>query len=143
MLQMKRTIIRRYSELRLLTTYEERLAYLQIFGTVGQDTFGFDRYLNQMFYKSKEWRDVRNIVINRDKGFDLGIDGMEIPGRTIVHHMNPLTKEDIINKTDFLLNPEYLITVSEFTDRAIHYGFENAEPRTVTIGRHPNDTKLW
>lgn len=116
--------IRTYSELIKFETFEERYNYLKLDGRVGEETFGFDRYLNQIFYKSPEWRSVRNEVIVRDNGCDLGIDGREIHTKILVHHMNPIRKEDIINRSEFLLNPEYLITTFKRTHDAIHYGDE-------------------
>lgn len=137
-----KTNIRTYSELIELPTFEERYRYLQLDGKVGEETFGFDRYLNQMFYKSKEWRSVRNHVILRDNGCDLGIEGREIHGRILIHHMNPITKEDILNRTDFLMNPEYLISTIETTHNAIHYGDEDLLMKDP-IERRKNDTCPW
>lgn len=139
---MMKTNIRTYSELIKLSTFEERYRYLKLDGKVGEETFGFDRYLNQMFYKSKEWRSVRNHVILRDNGCDLGIEGREIHGRILIHHMNPITKEDILNRTDFLMNPEYLISTIETTHNAIHYGDEDLLMKDP-IERHKNDTCPW
>lgn len=134
--------IKTYSELIKLPTFKERLEYLQIGGKVGAETFGFDRYLNQSFYKSEEWRRVRDKVIIRDNGCDLGISDREIYNqRILVHHMNPITKEDIINKTEYLLNPEYLITTIENTHNTIHYGIKILEDFPVT--RYKNDTCPW
>ena len=107
---MIKTKLRTYSELKQLKTFEERYEYLKLGGQVGADTFGFDRYLNQVFYKSPEWQSVRNEVIVRDHGCDLGIEGREIHTKILVHHMNPISKEDILQRSDILLNPEYLIT---------------------------------
>ena len=122
---MNQTIIRTYSELITLETFEERFLYLKLDGSIGEDTFGFDRYLNQLFYRSPEWKQVRNFVITRDMGCDLAIPDHEIINQQIlIHHMNPLTKEDIINKSDYLLNPEYLICTTKKTHNAIHYGDE-------------------
>ena len=109
MVMKMRTNIRTYSELIKLPTFKERYEYLRLGGRVGEDTFGFDRYLNQAFYKSEEWKSIRDHVIIRDNGCDLGIEGHEIFGRILIHHMNPIRKEDIINRSDILLNPEYLI----------------------------------
>ena len=132
-----------YSELIKLETFEERYEYLKIGGKVGEETFGFDRYLNQIFYKSKEWLSVRNYVIARDNGCDLGMKDHEIRGdKILVHHMNPITKEDILNRTDILLNPEYLISTVKSTHDAIHYGDSNLlclEP----VARFKNDTCPW
>lgn len=131
-----------YSELRQLSTFEERYNYLRLRGKVGQDTFGFDRVFNQMFYSSKEWKSVRNQVIIRDLGCDLGVEGYEIHGRIIIHHMNPITLDDIRDNTDFLMNPEYLITTVHSTHNAIHYGDESLLPRGP-IERRKNDTCPW
>lgn len=133
-----------YSELIKLKTFEERFEYLKLGGKVGEETFGYDRYLNQKFYKSKEFQAVRNFVIARDQGCDLGILDREIPDGVIiiVHHMNPITKEDIINKTDFLLNPEYLITTIKNTHDAIHYG-DGKLLYKEPVERYKNDTCPW
>lgn len=139
---MNSKIIKTYSELKTLKTFEERLEYLRLDGIVAQDTFGFDRYLNQIFYKSKEWQDIRNYVISRDLGCDLGIEDYPIFDRIYIHHMNPITKEDIVNKTKYLLSPEYLVCVSYNTHQAIHYGnLERAQKEPVT--RTKNDTCPW
>lgn len=134
--------IKCYSELRQLSTFEERYNYLRLRGSVGQDTFGFDRVFNQMFYRSKEWKSVRNKVIIRDLGCDLGIEGYEIHERIIIHHMNPITLDDIRFNTDFLLNPEYLITTVHSTHNAIHYGDEGLLSK-APIERRRNDTCPW
>lgn len=134
--------IKCYSELRQLSTFEERYNYLRLRGRVGQDTFGFDRVFNQMFYASQEWKAVRNQVIIRDLGCDLGVEGYEIHGRVIIHHMNPITLDDIRFNTDFLLNPEYLITTVHSTHNAIHYGDESLLPK-APIERRRNDTCPW
>lgn len=139
---MERKIIRTYSELITFTTFNERFEYLKIGGKVGEVTFGYDRWLNQLFYKDPEWIKVRDCVIIRDNGCDLGISGREILSRIIIHHMNPITKDDIIRRSDFLLNPEYLITTMKRTHDAIHYGDEQLlllDP----VERHPNDTCPW
>lgn len=135
-------IIRTYSELIKLPTFEERFQYLKLNGDVGVETFGFDRYLNQAFYSSDEWKSIRNQVIIRDNGCDLGIEGREIYKRIIIHHMNPITKEDLLYRTEYLLNPEYMICTMKNTHDAIHYGDENLlfkEP----VERKPNDTCPW
>lgn len=134
--------IRTYSELITLPTFEERFRYLQLGGKVGEDTFGHDRYLNQMFYTSDEWRRIRRDVIVRDNGCDLGIQDREIHGLIIIHHMNPITIEDIINRSEFLLNPEYLISTVKNTHDAIHFSDERI-PITDPIERRPNDTCPW
>lgn len=135
-------IIRTYSELITLPTFEERFRYLKLDGDVGVETFGFDRYLNQAFYSSDEWKSIRNQVIIRDNGCDLGIEGREIYKRIIIHHMNPITKEDLLYKTEYLLNPEYLICTIKATHDAIHYGDENLLLKDP-IERKPNDTCPW
>lgn len=135
-------IIRTYSELKRLKTFEERYEYLRLKGEVGKDTFGFDRYMNQIFYKSAEWKSVRNYVIVRDNGCDLGIEGHEIHGTILIHHMNPISPEDILKSTDFLLNPEYLISTILSTHNAIHYG-DASKLITAPIERTKNDTCPW
>lgn len=134
--------IKCYSELVLLPTFEERFQYLRLDGVVGQETFGFDRYMNQYFYRSKEWRRVRDIVIARDAGCDLGIPGREIFGRVLIHHMNPIRPDDIRGRSDILLDPEYLITTVHETHQAIHYGDESLLI-TAPIERMRNDTCPW
>ena len=135
--------IRTYSELLKLKTFKERYEYLKLDNTVGEETFGFDRYINQMFYKSDEWKRVRNYVITRDNGCDLGIPNRKIIDSVIlVHHMNPITKEDIINKNEILLDPEYLITTIKPTHNAIHYGDESLLNEDLVI-RSKNDTCPW
>ena len=136
--------IRTYTELSKLATFEERYRYLRLGGKVGEDTFGFDRYLNQDFYVSKEWRRARRIVIARDMGCDLGIPEREIAPEVpiIVHHMNPLTIEDVLRRSKFLLDPEYLISTIDNTHRAIHYSDESLLIGTFTE-RSPNDTCPW
>lgn len=135
--------IRTYSELSKLKTFRERYEYLKLDGTVGEETFGFDRYINQMFYKSEEWKRIRNYVITRDNGCDLGIQDRKIVDSVIlVHHMNPITKEDIFNKNEILLDPEYLITTIKPTHDAIHYGDESLLAEDLVI-RSKNDTCPW
>lgn len=136
------TTIKCYSELILLPTFQARYQYLRLNGEVGKESFGFDRYMNQFFYRSPEWRRVRDFVITRDEGCDLGVPGREIFGRVIIHHMNPIRPEDIRNRSELLLNPEYLITTIHDTHLAIHYGDEHLllqEP----VERRPNDTCPW
>lgn len=137
-----RMIIRTYSELIALPTFEERFRYLRLDGQVGQDTFGFDRYLNQIFYKSKEWLSIRDYVIIRDNGCDLAMPDREIAGRILVHHMNPISKEDVLRRSDFLLNPEYLVCTFKSTHDAIHYG-DGSLLVTAPIERTKNDTCPW
>lgn len=134
--------IRTYSELITFPTFEERYEYLRLKGRVGEETFGFERYLNQVFYKSKEWRSIRDYVIARDNGCDLGMEGYEIHGQILIHHINPITKEDILQRRDVLLNPEYLITTVKNTHDAIHYGDINLLV-TAPIERKKNDTCPW
>lgn len=117
--------IRTYSELIALPTFEWRYRYLRLGGKVGAETFGFDRYINQLFYKDPEWLEVRDFVIIRDHGCDLAMPDRKIEGRILVHHMNPITKEDILRRTKFLLDPEYLICTIKGTHDAIHYGDES------------------
>jgi len=135
-------MIKSYSELRRLSTLEERYRYLALGGNVGRTTFGFERYINQAFYTSKQWRDIRNHVIFRDNGCDLGIEGYEIHSRLYVHHLNPMRPEDIVDADESILDPEFLITTTHLTHNAIHYGDESLLPRQV-IQRMPGDTKLW
>lgn len=135
-------IIRTYSELITIPTFEERYKYLKIGGKVGEETFGFERYLNQEFYKSYEWQSIRRQVIVRDLGCDLGIKDREIHGKIIVHHMNPITIDDIIEASDFLLNPEYLICTLKSTHDAIHYGDESLLIK-APVERMKNDTCPW
>ncbi len=139
---MKTMNIKTYSELSKLTTFEERYRYLRLGGRVGEETFGFDRWINQMFYKDPEWLKIRDEVIIRDNGCDLGIEGREIYSRIIVHHMNPITKADILDRSEFLLNPEYLICTVKNTHDAIHYGDENLLI-TLPMERNVNDTCPW
>lgn len=134
--------IRTYSELILLPTFEERYQYLRLNGRVGEETFGFDRWLNQRFYKDPEWLAVRDKVIIRDNGCDLAIPGREIHSRILIHHMNPITKYDILQRSRYLLDPEYLICTFKNTHDAIHYGDENLLFKDP-IERKPNDTCLW
>ena len=139
---MTSTNIRTYSELITIPTFKGRYEYLRLKGIIGEETFGFDRYLNQSFYRSREWMDIRDYVIVRDNGCDLGMPGHEIHGRILIHHMNPITKEDILRRSEFLLDPEYLISTIKLTHDAIHYGDENLlmdEP----IVRTKNDTCPW
>lgn len=134
--------IKTYSKLITLDTFEDRYEYLKLNGKVGEDTFGFDRYINQTFYKSNEWRDIRDYVIVRDNGSDLAMDGYEIYGNILIHHMNPITKEDIVNRTPYLIDPEYLICTTKNTHNAIHYGDKNLLISSPII-RRKNDTCPW
>ena len=139
---MTMTKIRTYSELILLPTFEERFEYLKLDGRVGEDTFGFDRYLNQVFYRSHEWKKIRDHVIIRDNACDLGIEGLDIYGKVLIHHMNPITVKDIESRSKILLDPEYLICTVHNTHNAIHYGDENLLIKTP-IERTKNDTCPW
>lgn len=134
--------IRTYSELVLETTLEDRFRYLALRASVGASTFGFDRWINQQFYTSQEWRTVRNRVIARDEGLDLGVPGYEIYDKVIIHHMNPMTVDDLEHGESSILDPEFLITTSHRTHNAIHYGDESLLPREI-VERRPGDTKLW
>lgn len=136
------TRIRTYSELRRLDTFEERFRYLALRGEVGASTFGFDRHINQDFYRSREWQQVRHHVIARDMGCDLGIEGYEIYGRLAIHHMNPMTVDEIVQGDEGILDPDFLIVASHRTHNAIHYGDESQLPKPFTP-RRPGDTKLW
>ena len=136
-------IQRSYSELISLPTIKERFDYLKLNGTVGSITFGFDRIFNQQFYTSKMWRDIRKEIIIRDNGCDLGVEGYELYDRITIHHMNPITKEDIRNEDwEYLTNPEYLICASYDTHKAIHYGDANLLPK-IPVERRPGDTCPW
>lgn len=135
-------MIRSYSELMRLQTFEDRYRYLVLRGKVGDTTFGFDRYINQMFYRSQQWRTLRNHVIVRDKGSDLGIDGFEIYDRLYIHHLNPMKVADIRNGDTSILDPEFLITTTHTTHNAIHYGDQGHVPRQL-VERTPGDTRLW
>lgn len=137
-------MIRTYSELSRLETFEERFRYLKLRGKVGVETFGYDRIFNQQFYTSKEWKDIRNHVIVRDNGCDLGVEGHEIPNgvKIYIHHINPIMLEDIENHADILLDPNYLITTTFPTHQAIHYGDESLLV-TAPVERSRNDTCPW
>ena len=139
---MTMTIIRTYSELVTLPTFEERFEYLQLNGIVGEETFGFDRYINQNFYRSREWKQVRDQVIIRDCGCDLGVEGYDIRGKILIHHMNPISVRDIQEVSDYLMNPDYLITTTLSTHNAIHYGDKNLLV-TAPIVRTANDMCPW
>lgn len=133
---------RSYAELRRFPTFEERFDYLKLDGVVGHSTFGFDRYINQQFYSSSEWKRARDVVILRDNGCDLGISGYEIHRGILVHHINPLISDDIIDHEEWILNPDYLITTTQNTHNAIHYGDKSLLPKVV-LQRTRGDTKLW
>lgn len=134
--------IRTYSELRRLDTLEDRFKYLSLRGEVGDITFGFDRYINQRFYTSREWRNIRHHIIARDNGCDLGVEDYEIHDRVYIHHMNPMTVSDIVDGHPSILDPEFLISVTLLTHNGIHYGDESSLPKKL-VERKPGDTKLW
>lgn len=134
--------IRTYSDLCLLETFEDRFDYLRIGGSVGHSTFGFDRWINQQFYSSWEWKNVRQRVIIRDNGCDLGIPGYEINGGLLIHHINPMDSDDIIHGEEWILNPEFLITTTQNTHNAIHYG-DRSLLHVPYTPRSPGDTRLW
>lgn len=138
-----RTIIRTYDELMSFETFEERFEYLKIGGQVGEVSFGFDRILNQNFYQSVEWKKVRRDVIARDLGCDLGIEDRPIQTGILVHHMNPIMIEDVEDRTEYLLNPDFLITTRKETHRAIHYGDSDFLKIFEYVERKPNDTAPW
>lgn len=134
--------IRTYTELEELDTFEDRFRYLALHGDVGRSTFGFDRYINQQFYASRQWRQLRHHVIARDLGCDLGVDGYEIHTQILIHHINPISAEDIIHSDPDILDPEFLITTTQRTHNALHFGDERQLPRPL-VPRRPGDTKLW
>ena len=142
MVGTKKMIIKTYSQLSKLSTFEERFRYLKLTGVVGKETFGYDRYLNQLFYSSKKWKAIRDHVIVRDNGCDLGAEGYDIHGRIIIHHMNIITREDIERESEYLLDPEFLITTTHNTHNAIHYGDESLLV-SKPIERTKNDTCPW
>lgn len=135
-------MVRTYTELRRLKTLEDRFKYLALHGQVGDITFGYDRWINQDFYRSPEWRNIRHYVIARDNGCDLGVEGYDIYDKIYIHHMNPMNVEDIVEGDPKILDPEFLIVVTHKTHNAIHYGNEGLLPRQL-VERKPGDTKLW
>lgn len=135
-------MLKSYSEMRRHNSFTDRFEYLKLGGSVGAATFGFDRYINQEFYSSWEWKNVRQQVILRDNGCDLGIDGYEIHTEILVHHMNPMSPQDVIHEEAWILDPEFLITTTKNTHNAIHYG-DRSLLRTPFVARQPGDTKLW
>ncbi len=135
-------MIRTYTELQNYDTLEERYAYLRLGGDIAEETFGFDRWMNQQFYRSREWRAIRLHVIVRDQGCDLGVDDFKIRKAPVIHHMNPITVEDIRESTDYLLDPEFLISTCLQTHNAIHYGSANLLPQPL-VERKPGDTTPW
>lgn len=136
------TVIRTYSQLSRIDDLEERFNYLSLSGKVGEATFGWDRWMNQQFYTSREWRQLRHHIIARDAACDMGQEGFEIPGRIYIHHMNPMTVKDIAVGDPSILDPEFLISVSNRTHNAIHYGDSSQLPKPI-VARQPGDTKLW
>jgi hypothetical protein len=134
--------IRSYSELVYYQTFDDRFEYLKLGGSLGRATFGFDRYINQQFYRSREWQDVRDFTIVRDQGCDLGILGYEIHVDLLIHHMNPISVDDILHKETWILDPDFLITTTHHTHNAIHFGTGNPYPKVV-LERSPRDTNLW
>jgi hypothetical protein len=135
-------MIKTYSELRSLATFSERYKYLALHGQVGEATFGFDRWMNQQFYRSTQWKQIRDQVIVRDNGCDLGVRDYEVHDRITIHHMNPISAADLSNGDPAILDPEYLISVAHMTHNAIHYGDEKLLRRPL-VERRPGDTKLW
>lgn len=139
---MSMTRFRSYSELERLSTFDERYEYLRLDGQVGRSTFGFDRYINQNFYSSYDWKRVREQVIYRDDGCDLGVPGYEIHSGILIHHINPMRVDDVIHGAEWLIDPEYLITTTQRTHNAIHYSDISLLPKIV-VARSPGDTRLW
>lgn len=135
-------MIRTYSELITLDSFKKRYEYLKLDGTIGQETFGFERYLNQRFYKSREWKKIRDMIIVRDNGCDLGMEGYDIFGKILIHHINPIVPSDIEKRSKYLLNPEYLICTTHHTHNAIHYGNDKLLMNELVV-RSRNDTCPW
>ena len=135
--------LKTYSELITFKTCEDRFNYLKLNGSVGVETFGFDRYLNQKFYASREWKKIRDKVIMRDNGCDLGIEGYDIYGKIIIHHLNPISTKNITDLDDIAINPEFLITTTHDTHNAIHFGDDSILRKGKVIERKPNDTCPW
>lgn len=135
-------MIKKYSDLQSLYSFADRFEYLMLPGIVGDSTFGFDRYINQKFYSSREWKEIRNYVILRDEGCDLGVPGYEINDGIIIHHINPMVSDDIVHGESWILDPEYLITTTKETHNAIHYGNMSVIKQKY-VERFPGDTKLW
>ena len=134
---------KRYSEMITMSDFDDRFRYAKLDGQVGMDTFGFDRYLNQQFYRSKEWKRLRDQIIIRDNGCDLGVSGHEISGKIYIHHLNPLSPEDITESTEKLFDPDNLVCVSAETHNAIHYGDESILEKNKIVERSPGDTCPW
>lgn len=142
-MMMNSRIIKTYTELSKIKDFEERYEYLRLGSRVGESTFGFERCINQMFYRSPEWKHIRSEIIRRDNGCDLGIEGRDIFGKIEIHHINPITIEDIEKSSDLLLDPDNLICVSPMTHKAIHFGDKTLLPRNTITVRKPNDTCPW
>lgn len=140
--KMMTMMIRTYTQIQKIPDFIGRYNYLKLQGIIGEDTFGFDRYVNQVLYTSQRWRKIRDDVIIRDQAFDLGIPGRDIYSNIYVHHMNPITKKQILEQHDFVFNPEYLICTSFGTHNAIHFGNADSLPK-LPIDRQPGDTNLW
>lgn len=136
------TTTKTYSEMLRFSSFEDRFEYLRLHGALGRTTFGFDRHINQRFYKSQEWKNVRDFVIVRDDGCDLGVSGYEIYGNILIHHINPMTIEDVVHGAEWIFNSEYLITTTHNTHNAIHYSDTSLLPKIV-VARESGDTKLW
>lgn len=140
---MVTTMLKTYTELSRIASFEDRFLYLQLKGEVGESTFGFDRFLNQQFYRSADWKRIRNHVIARDLGRDLGVEGFDISEKIIIHHMNPIGQKDVLDRTEFLLDPEFLICVSHDTHNALHFGDIRLLDKNKVIERKPGDTCPW
>lgn len=136
------SMLRTYSDLIKSSSFIERFRYLALPGSVGTSTFGFDRHVNQKFYRSREWKLIRQHVIARDNGCDLGVRDHEIHSNILIHHMNPMTIDDIVDGNEAILDPEFLICTNHRTHNAIHFGDEQQLPKPL-VERRPGDTKLW
>lgn len=134
--------IKSWDELRKIPTFEGRIEYLRTYSTVGEPTFGYDRWINQRFYRSEEYKRFRRKIVAKQNGWDLGVEGYPLPEIFILHHMNPITVEDIINGSEFAWDPKYLVCVSPATHRAIHYQ-ESKNRLPLIAQRSPNDTSPW
>lgn len=134
---------RTFTELSKLKTFDERFRYLMLSGKIGIETFGYDRYLNQVLYRSPQWKTLRDKIIIRDNGSDLGLEDYPIDGKVIIHHMNPITIDDVLDSSSDIFNPEYLICVSHKTHNALHYGYKDYPESLTIIERKPNDTIPW
>lgn len=137
------SMIKTYSELQRLNTLKDRFDYLKVNGIVCEETFYGSRFLNQRFYNTPEWKQIRNFVIRRDNGCEMGLDGYYIPGFIVIHHINPITKEDLLNDVQKCLDPEFLVCVSSAMHKAIHYSDDSIIELVKGVNRSPNDTTLW